>query len=798
MISAEKIQQARQAGYSNAEIADFLTNQGLGDKINQARQAGYSDDEVVSFLEAAPQPQQQPFQPSRPITKAESALTGAAQAVSGNFGDEIIAGLSAPVAYGGSRLLKKFGVNTNGLSEMPLKDIYRMEQQKGQKDIEEVKKANPGNYLGGEIAGSLYGAGKFGATKPGKALTEYLAKGGIGTKIAKSIPVGAGAGAIYGAGAANPDNIAESAKYSAIGGGALAPLAPIVGSAVRKFTAKPSANADQVKELASQAYKEATDRGGVLNESFTDKFLQKARNLNPQTEAGKLVAGDNPVTQIADRLQSLQGRKLSLDEVQEIDELLGGYVDKLSDKGVMTNESRQVLKLQTDLRNLVENATDEDVLSKSAKLEANSNSLNSAINEWESLNKLKRKLEIDIQNNYNIAQGINKTANAISDPADKLRYYQTIGFEKANKPEISTALKELDSLKEVEADLIGSVRGNSKAAALIGSNYLPTKELNSLNELKDHLIGSVSNNSKSYASSNELSRQKLGFWRNRQRQAGSKFINAAGQDANSLSNVEKQIARETSRLKPANSEFMSQTVDEAKSLANIRKQIANQEEIIKKQASQITNEFLSDSVADAKNINNIRKQISDQEKIIKNLERENMIINKERLETGKEGFEALKQGRQLWSRAAKLRDIEKIISRAEMTDNPATALKTGFRTLYHNPDRMRGYSADEKKLIKQAAESGIITDILRTFGSRLNPIISVGSGGGLGATAATQAGSMASRGLATKLQLDKAQRLSRAVSEKVIPGAKPKAQKYPLAIPALSGLAGYRLGTTNN
>jgi soluble lytic murein transglycosylase-like protein len=128
------------------------------------------------------------------------------------------------------------------------------------------------------------------------------------------------------------------------------------------------------------------------------------------------------------------------------------------------------------------------------------------------------------------------------------------------------------------------------------------------------------------------------------------------------------------------------------------------------------------------------------------------------------GFESWKQGKKLWSQAAKLRDVEKIIQRAEFTDNPATAIKTGFRNLYVNKARMRGFAPDEARLIKKAAETGVISDALRTFGSRLIPMGVAVSGGGLGATAAAQAGSMASRGAATKIQVNRAGRVADAIA----------------------------------
>lgn len=142
---------------------------------------------------------------------------------------------------------------------------------------------------------------------------------------------------------------------------------------------------------------------------------------------------------------------------------------------------------------------------------------------------------------------------------------------------------------------------------------------------------------------------------------------------------------------------------------------------------------------------------------------------------GKDGFASLKEGRRLWSAQARLRDIEKIITRAELTDNPATALKTGFRNLYSNPSRLRGFSDSEKELIKKAAETGVVVDMLKTMGSRLIPIGSVLTGGGLSGTALSQAGSLVSRSAATKLQLQRANKVAEEIANRALGRANQKA-----------------------
>lgn len=132
----------------------------------------------------------------------------------------------------------------------------------------------------------------------------------------------------------------------------------------------------------------------------------------------------------------------------------------------------------------------------------------------------------------------------------------------------------------------------------------------------------------------------------------------------------------------------------------------------------------------------------------------------------KEGFDALKEGRALWSRQAKLRDIEKIILRAESMDNPSTGIRTGFRTLISNPKRMRGYSTAEKEAIKAAAKSGkveVLKDLLRPVTSRLAPIVGLGTGN-VGAAAALNLTGMAAREGVDALKMMEAERIAQLVA----------------------------------
>ncbi len=137
---------------------------------------------------------------------------------------------------------------------------------------------------------------------------------------------------------------------------------------------------------------------------------------------------------------------------------------------------------------------------------------------------------------------------------------------------------------------------------------------------------------------------------------------------------------------------------------------------------------------------------------------------------GTEGFDAMKAARAEWSKSARLEQIESIIEKAMMMDVPASGIRTGFRTLYNNKNRMRGFSDAEKAAIKRAAETGLLTGSLKLLGSRLVPIAAGASAFASPATAlqaaGLAAGSYAARNAASKLQMNKANAVLDLISQR--------------------------------
>lgn len=133
-----------------------------------------------------------------------------------------------------------------------------------------------------------------------------------------------------------------------------------------------------------------------------------------------------------------------------------------------------------------------------------------------------------------------------------------------------------------------------------------------------------------------------------------------------------------------------------------------------------------------------------------------------------EGVDALtKNAIPLWSTQAKMADIEKIIEKAQYTQNPATAIQTGLKNLMFSK-RFASYPAEVQKIIRKGAAGSLSDDMLGIVGSRLNVIAGEALGGPAGAAAA-YATSATARGIKNAIRTNKANKAINAMVERVRP-----------------------------
>lgn len=420
--------------------------------------------------------------------KISTAMRQGAQGVTSGFADEIKSGASALAASGLNKLSSNPVDTTMGqFYNQAMQD----ESAARKKDWEQSPViSGASNLLGGILTGQAIGS-RIAQSAP-KAASFLANSSSKAAQVAKGAGLGAVQGAVAGAGTADTQNGETRSGQAAIGGLIGGATGGLLSSITGKSVIGEKTSKDVAKE-SGKKYAEAEAKGGILTPEFTNKFIEEAKSVTPQTEAGRLVSGDNPVTKIIERMQGLKDRPMTLNEAQEIDEFLGDAIDNFTDAGRLTKQGKKLLEVQTSFRNMINDAD------------------------------------------------------------------------------------------------------------------------------------------------------------------------------------------------------------------------------------------------------------------------ENMIAG------GKEGFSALKDARALWSKSAKLRDIEKIITRAETSENTASAIKNGFRNLYNNQSRMRGYSKEEAELIRKAAESGVISDTLKALTNRMIPAAALVGGGGLTGAATAHAMSIAAKNASSKAQLGKAAKVANKI-----------------------------------
>jgi hypothetical protein len=91
-----------------------------------------------------------------------------------------------------------------------------------------------------------------------------------------------------------------------------------------------------------------------------------------------------------------------------------------------------------------------------------------------------------------------------------------------------------------------------------------------------------------------------------------------------------------------------------------------------------------------------------------------------------EAIKLVPQARELWKQARKSEMLDEIYRKAEIKSTDpyddvafATKLRSEFKNLAANKDKLRGFSAEEIKAIEQAAKGGKIENALRAFGKPL-------------------------------------------------------------------------------
>lgn len=467
--------------------------------------------------------------PNQPqMSRSEAAMTTMTNPL--GFGDEIKAGLAASVA-------KVFGGAAT--KDIDIGDLYKEARDNERNKLAQAREQYPVQSFAGQMFSDIGVAGKLlkGAGLTGEGFKSAV-KGG--TALGGSSALGE---------TQDITNLPQTAKdvgtglaVGGITGGMVNKAVPPIIAGAQKVAGAPKALLQKIAGITPKSREtlKAFEDAGIsptlanISQGQTSKTFQ---NLVANFPGGRGVIEKSAQNQVDDIAKQLAG--ITRSEGGTIEET--GETIKQGASNVKQLLEERITKNYDNL--------DKFVLSESQK--AANPKLNEAIKEWESLNTLMNTLEGDVKLNTQRAGLINKNASIIRDPAKKLEYYNTLGFEEAKTPEVINALKELDSLKSLEEELIGSVQGNTKAAALIK--------------------GDASN--------------KLGFFRTRGYKDSDEFLSKAIPEARNLENVRKQISNQKNIVKDLESgirnKYLNAAVSDAKNLNNLNKQLVSNEKTIK-------------------------------------------------------------------------------------------------------------------------------------------------------------------------------------------------------------------------
>lgn len=164
-----------------------------------------------------------------------------------------------------------------------------------------------------------------------------------------------------------------------IGAGGLVGKSTVKGTLAARRAMKSSAVAESsdIKAMSTAAYKEAADKGGVLSEEWTNSFIDELQKHKPRAIGGKVFTSEQK--KLMDSISEYEGLKdtrLSLEDIQNLDETLGDKVSLNPLTGRPDKAGFKILELQDRLREMVLNAPEKQVLGQKAGFEALDNARN--------------------------------------------------------------------------------------------------------------------------------------------------------------------------------------------------------------------------------------------------------------------------------------------------------------------------------------------------------------------------------------------------------------------------------------
>ena len=155
---------------------------------------------------------------------------------------------------------------------------------------------------------------------------------------------------------------------------------------------------------------------------------------------------------------------------------------------------------------------------------------------------------------------------------------------------------------------------------------------------------------------------------------------------------------------------------------------------------------------------------------------------------GKEGFEALKKGRQTYTIATRMSDLERMEEIAQGTLNPQQSLRTQINRYVNHEAKTRGWTDSDIADLKKAGQRGTTQEVMASLSSRLLGIGATATAGPLAGVATTVA-TKAARDVLTDAHMRQIQSLRERMGMRAPPAAdQPGAVPGPRLLPRYAPL----------
>lgn len=221
----------------------------------------------------------------------------------------------------------------------------------------------------------------------------------------------------------------------------------------------PTPSSQQLRELSSPMFEQAKQSSTALIPDAANTFADKAKMLTPQTEGEKIVFGrPSPAEEVANSIQGLRDRPLTLAETQGIDSRLGQLAEDHFDKvkGDYDSEGIKYLQLQQHLRDTWNDVKESDVVGGKEAY----NQVVKARDLWAAQSRMAdvERLEKRAALSENPQTVIKNGAKQILRNSHGLTDDEIVAWEAANKTGILGSALKIASSKAVDA-IIGGIAG---------------------------------------------------------------------------------------------------------------------------------------------------------------------------------------------------------------------------------------------------------------------------------------------------------------------------------------------------